>query len=130
MVIDSLDDTVIAAGRLAALALSDGTELSRCDDHQIADLLRSAPRSFEPPGGGALQLYPLAAAAASAAAPLAPSAPPRRSAAAAEPTAVSLSALSPDLDVAAMVRVLTEAARDGVPFCEECERARKARAAA
>jgi hypothetical protein len=28
-----------------------------------------------------------------------------------------------ELDVAAMVAVLVQAAQDGVPFCEECERA-------
>jgi hypothetical protein len=28
-----------------------------------------------------------------------------------------------DLDVAAMVAVLVQAAQDGVPFCEECARA-------
>jgi hypothetical protein len=131
-VLDSLDDTTIASLRRVALALADGTELSRCDDHQVADMLGSAGRSLHPQGG-ALELYRLAPAAAAApAAPAPPAAPPRSSsaAAAAPPTAPSTSALSPDLDVAAMVRVLTEAARDGVPFCEECERARRARAAA
>jgi hypothetical protein len=33
-------------------------------------------------------------------------------------------------DAAAQAAALTVAAKDGIPFCEECEKARKARAAA
>lgn len=38
--------------------------------------------------------------------------------------------MSANLDAAAMAQALREAARDGVPFCEECERARRAMEAA
>ncbi len=37
---------------------------------------------------------------------------------------------APEMDVAAQVQALRDAARDGVPFCEECEKLRKQRAAA
>ena len=36
----------------------------------------------------------------------------------------------PSDEVAAQVQALTTAARDGVPFCEECERLRREREAA
>lgn len=36
---------------------------------------------------------------------------------------------APEIDAAAQAATLREAARSGVPFCEECERARAARAA-
>ena len=56
--------------------------------------------------------------------PAAPPPPaPRRRATAApvlEPEAEA------EIDVAAMVQALVDAARDGVPFCEECERERRA----
>lgn len=41
-----------------------------------------------------------------------------------------LVAAAVELDVAAMVQTLIDAARDGVPFCEECARAAAAAAAA
>lgn len=72
-----------------------------------------------------LQMRPLALAtpapAPAAAAPApGPAAAARRAAPAAAPAPGTFEA---ELDVAAMVAVLQQAARDGVPFCEECARA-------
>jgi hypothetical protein len=53
-------------------------------------------------------------------APAAPPAPPPRAAPAPPPKEDS------NLDAAAQAAALREAARDGVPFCEECEKQRKA----
>jgi hypothetical protein len=39
-------------------------------------------------------------------------------------SAAADTAFSANIDTEAMVQVLRSAARDGVPFCEECERAR------
>lgn len=61
--------------------------------------------------------------------PAAAPAAPRRT-----PTPVSsspptpqYSTFPPDIDAAAIARVLQDAARDGVPFCEECMKAQAAR---
>ena len=71
-----------------------------------------------------LPLYGLAAVRAPAAAPAppasSPSAPRAAPVAAAPPVETTFGS---DLDVAAMVAVLVQAAQDGVPFCEECARA-------
>ena len=61
------------------------------------------------------------AAPPTAAPPPPPAAAPR--AAAAAPASVAETTFGPQLDVAAMVAVLQQAAQDGVPFCEECARA-------
>ncbi len=63
-----------------------------------------------------------AASGVSTPAPLPPS--PRRAA----PPPPAEEEAPPELDVAAMVEVLRSAASDGVPFCEECARARQAAA--
>jgi hypothetical protein len=83
-------------------------------------------------GGAAPAMRPLArrqvAAAPASSSPAASSAPAPAAVAAAP--AATASTFGPDVDVAAMVRALTDAARDGTPFCEECERARRQRAEA
>jgi hypothetical protein len=55
-------------------------------------------------------------------------APPVRAAIAREQTAEPQT-FSNDLEVAAMADALKEAAKSGVPFCEECERAKRAASA-
>jgi hypothetical protein len=62
----------------------------------------------------------------SAAAP--PAAPPSpvRAAPAPAPAAPAYSTFPPDLDAAAVAQSLISAAQDGVPFCEECQKARAA----
>ena len=55
-------------------------------------------------------------------------APPVRAAVAREQT-VEPQTFSNDLEVAAMADALKEAAESGVPFCEECERAKRAASA-
>lgn len=124
-------DVEMSAVRAQAHAIGEGTELSRCDDHQVIALLESRPA---PAAGPTPKLYrvairPPAAAPAPAPAP-APSSASRRPAPAPPPPAVAdVAALRPDLDAAAMAQTLRDAARDGVPFCVECART-AARAAA
>ena len=66
----------------------------------------------------------LVVGAAPAAAPVAP----RRSPApvSSSPPTPQYSTFPPDVDAAAIARVLQDAARDGVPFCEECMKAQAA----
>lgn len=96
-----------------------------CDDHQVLTGTRLVGWETAPKAEAGLQMRPLAittpapAPAASAPAP-SPAAAARRAAPAAAPAAGTFEV---DLDVAAMVAVLQQAARDGVPFCEECARA-------
>jgi hypothetical protein len=118
------DDAALAALRLAALALADGTELSRLDDHQLFDHLAALVADGRLRTAGArpeLRRLVLAAAPAPAPAPL-PVAPAPRAAPVAPPPAAETT-FGSELDVAAMVAVLVQAAQDGVPFCEECARA-------
>lgn len=111
---------------LAELGLDDA--LSRLDEHQVAALVTPALVSDRLRLGGPAQAPTLLAqgtkpqAAAPAPAPAAARAP------AAAPAPAP--AAAPELDVAAMVQVLLDAARDGVPFCEECARAAAAASAA
>lgn len=83
-------------------------------------------------GAAKARLLPLArrlpATAASAPAPAASSA--RATPAPAPSPAPADSTFGANLDVAAMVAVLQQAAQDGTPFCEECARAAAAREAA
>lgn len=126
------DDAALAGLRLAALGLADGSDWSRCDDHELVRLL-GHHRHAAAPDAAAPALYPLSAprmAAAASPPPAASSAPARVAAAAEAPVLPSTSAFSVDVDVPAMVQALAAAARDGIPFCEECERARQARRAA
>jgi hypothetical protein len=110
---------------LAGLGLDDA--VSRLDEHQVAALVASALMSDRLRLGGPAQSPTLLAqgtkpqSAAPAPAPAAARAP------AAAPAPAP--AAGPELDVAAMVQVLLDAARDGVPFCEECAKAAAASAA-
>jgi pyruvate/2-oxoglutarate dehydrogenase complex dihydrolipoamide acyltransferase (E2) component len=97
-----------------------------CDDHQVLTATGLLwPWEAKPGAAERLQMRPLAltppAPAPAAAAPApSPASAAGRAAPAAAPAAGTFGA---DLDVAAMVAVLQQAARDGVPFCEECARA-------
>lgn len=120
------DDAALSRLRLKALSLADGSELSRLDEHAFLDHFAAAVAEGRLRAAGPRpSLLPFVPAAAPARAP-APATPAR-----ARPSAPAAPDASPevDLDVAAMIAVLTQAARDGVPFCEECERARAAQAA-
>jgi len=120
-----VDGAASARLRLAALGLGDGSDLSRCDDHQIVELLGAAVAQGRLAAGpvAAPQLLKLPTSAPPAAAPPppAPAAAPR--AAAAAQASVAETTFGAELDVAAMVVALQQAAQDGVPFCEECARA-------
>ena len=126
------DDAALVGLRLAAAALADGTDWSRCDDHAAIEQVRLAVDSGRLAGGDQPAtlpaLRPLAPRRVVAPAP----APPGRSTAplaAALPPPPPESTFGANLDVAAMVNALRQAAQDGVPFCEECARAAAARAA-
>lgn len=112
-------------------ALSGGMELSRVADHDLVAMVRRARaegrllRTEAPP-----RLLPLAAVLAPAAPPPTPPAAGPRRAPPSAPAAAPATTFSPALDVAAMVAVLRQAARDGVPFCEECAKAAAQRDAA
>ena len=122
------DDVMMA--RLRQLALAAGAEVSpqMCDDHAVADRITAgitagAMRVCGP--AKVLTLYGLTSlpAASAAPAPPAPSLSPQpRAAPVAAPPPVETT-FGSDLDVAAMVAVLVQAAQDGVPFCEECAKA-------
>jgi hypothetical protein len=116
------DDAALAALRLMTLGLADGTELSRLDDHQLIDQLATAVADGRLRTTGARpKLRRLVPTTAPAPAP-SPVASARRAAPVAPPPAAETT-FGSDLDVAAMVAVLVQAAQDGVPFCEECARA-------
>jgi hypothetical protein len=92
----------------------------------LVGLLVKVAGRLRPRGGGA---------SSGAAAPESPPTP--RSVAARPAPAAARAVAAPadttmraNLDAAAMAQALREAARDGVPFCEECERARRAMEAA
>ena len=91
------------------------SDVSRMTDHEVAALVDAyhSPASV----AAAAQLLPLATRQAPAAAPPPPASPAAREVAAPPPAAPE-----PMIDVAAMVAVLQQAARDGTPFCEECAR--------
>jgi|WetSurMetagenome_2_1015567.scaffolds.fasta_scaffold00932_6 hypothetical protein len=123
------NDAAMARLRLTALALADGTDLSRIDDHRLVDhLAATAAAGRLRIAGAAPRLLRLVPAPAPAAAPAAPPAGAPRAAPVAAPPAAETT-FGSDLDVAAQVAVLQQASRDGVPFCEECAKA-AARAAA
>ena len=124
------DDGAQVRLRCTALAMADGTDLSRLDEQQLVDLL--APwladgwlhiGSSKP---AVYQLVPVSAPAAAAAlstAPApAPASAPRPAAPSPSPAPVD-STFAPNLDIEAMVAALRAAAQTGVPFCEECARA-------
>lgn len=118
-----VDASALALLRNRAAALSPGADLSRVADCEVVALVQRAwadGRLMRT--GAAPRLLPLAPAPAPPAPPPPPASTPRRSAPAA-PSAGPSTTFTPLLDVASMVAALRQAARDGVPFCEECERA-------
>lgn len=123
MAADLVDAGAVAQLRLRAHALGDGADLSRLDHHAVAAVLAQAlDRGRLTLAGAPPRLLPLARVAAPAPPPPAPAPTPRRAAPAA-PAAAPAMTFGAELDVAAMVRVLVQAAQDGVPFCEECAKA-------
>ena len=115
------DDAAMARLRGAARSLADGVDLSRVDEHAVTYQLAHAlaeGRLRAGPGTAPklrrLVLEPVAAAPPTAAAS------PR--AARVAPPSVAETTFNPNLDVAAMVAVLEQAARDGTPLCEECQK--------
>jgi hypothetical protein len=116
-----IDDAEMARAREWAATLVEAGDLSLRADHAVMGLVRDAladGRLHE----NAVALKRLAFVAPRPA-PAPP--PPRAPAPAPRPRAPAAPAAAATrmLDVAAMVAVLRQAARDGVPFCEECERA-------
>ena len=126
------DGAAIEVLRLTARALADGTELLRIDDHQLVDHVAAAVAAGRlRTSGAAPRLQRLVPAEAPAPTP-SPSPAPRATAPRATPVAAPAAVettFGSDLEVAAMVAVLVQAAQDGTPFCEECAKAAAARAA-
>ena len=122
-----IDDSDASEARGYALGLSDGTELSRLDGAQLKDHLAAAMMAgrLDAALGTPVVLRVLTQTArpAAAASPSAPAASSPRAASAAAPAPAAETTFGPDLDVVAQVAVLVQAARDGVPFCEECAKA-------
>ncbi len=149
------DGMAMANLRADWLPVSGDQALSRLDDQQLLDAiggalatgrLRLCPGTVAAEGEAGAEDGNDAKAKAAAAAesegerqamPTSASAPspPPRPVAPAPPTAAAPPPPAPppvveiEIDAAAMTAVLLAAARDGVPFCEECEKARKEREA-
>lgn len=116
------NDAALARLRMTALALADGMDLSRIDDHRLVDHLAAAAAAGRlRVAGAAPKLLRLVPATAPAPAPAAPPASAARVAPVAAAPAAETT-FDSDLDVAAMVTALVQAAQDGTPFCEECAR--------
>lgn len=121
-----LGDAVAMASLRAALDAGIGAgDVHRLDDHEVLDLLGPANRG---PVLAAPALHDLVLAPAAAPVGPAPasSARPRAAPAPAAPPAPEEGSLGPNVDAAATADALRRASADGVPFCEECERARRA----
>ena len=121
------DDVAMAALRVNALALADGNDWSRCDDHEVVLHVAVAQAqgrlaTHAPPAAQLYRLAPVLAPGAAPASAPAPAPSPRATAAAASSFTATETTFSAALDTAAMVAVLLQAAQDGVPFCEECAR--------
>jgi guanyl-specific ribonuclease Sa len=107
--------------------LSDGADYSRLDDHGVlvqvvaAILSRTLGAAQAPAQSSKFRLTTKPTASP------APSSAPARARSSA--TAPAPAVAEPELDVEAQVAVLQQAAKDGTPFCEECEKARKQQAA-
>ncbi len=118
-----VDDVGRSALRCTAQGLTEGTELSRLDDAQLNDLLFAALMAgrLRPAAEAPVVLRQLTQTAQPATAPrLTPAASSPRAPTAATSAPAAESTFEPNLDVAAQVAVLKQAAQDGVPFCEEC----------
>ena len=114
------DDAAMARLRSTALGLADGVDLSRSDDPAVTEQLAHALAAGRPGAGtgAAPKLRRFVVASAAAAAP--PASGGSRAPAAAAPAPAAETTFANNLDVAAMVAVLEQAARDGTPLCEEC----------
>lgn len=123
-----IDDVDVAQARCQVLGLADGTESWRMDDTQLKLQLVAALDDGRLHIGAStpVRLRSLVQAQAPASAPASalaatssprPMPPPR-------PTPPAAATFGPELDTVAMAAVLKRAAQDGVPFCEECERAK------
>ena len=125
------DDARMAARRSQALKLADGTDWSRCSDHEVVAQLAAAVAARHLAAAIAptklMRMASPRVAAPGSSPPAAPASSPRAAPAAA-PAADDSTFLS--LDVAAMVATLRQAAETGAPFCEECARAAREAAAA
>jgi pyruvate/2-oxoglutarate dehydrogenase complex dihydrolipoamide acyltransferase (E2) component len=123
------DDAALAALRRNALLLADGTDLSRLDDPALFDHLGTVLAEGRlRTGGETRRLLKLVQKVTSASPPPPPPPASAPRAAPAAPPPVVETTFGSELDVAAMVAVLVQAAQDGVPFCEECARAAAASA--
>ena len=119
----------VVMSRLRQLAQSSGADESplMSDNQALADRIAASIMSGSIRVCGpakAVTLYGLTTLKAPAAAPAPPAAAPTapRSAPVAPPPPVETT-FGSELDVAAMVAVLRAAAKEGVPFCEECAKA-------
>ncbi len=131
------DEAEMARLRVLAGRADAPVAASRAGEHDVAEQIAACITAGSMRVCGSvrpLRLYRLVGASMPQPAPAAPAA-----AAAAAPRAAPAGSASPalpqatfvaDLDAAAMAQALRAAARDGVPFCEECERARQAAARA
>jgi hypothetical protein len=121
------DEATMARLRLIAIATGAEAATVMLDDQALADRIAAGINTgvLRVCGAATAQkLYGLVAIKAAAAAPTpsAAAAPAPRAAPVAPPPPVETTFVA-DLDVAAMVAVLVQAAHDGVPFCEECAKA-------
>lgn len=123
-----MDDMDVAALRRRALSAGLGIDWSQVDDHTVAEFVAWAAPVDAAEGPALHRLSPRLTVAAAPPPPAAASRP-RTAPAAAPPPAAEAGSLRPDLDAVAMAETLREAARDGVPFCEECAKAAAARSA-
>jgi len=117
------DDTAMSALRLSAVALADGTDWSRLDDHAVITQLAAAHAqgrllAHAPPPPTAL--YRLARVKAPAAAPASAPAPAPSPRAAPASAAARPEPAVPALDAVAMAAALRSASDSGAPFVEEC----------
>lgn len=117
-------DAPMSVRRREAWALADGSDWTRVDDFGVLDALDAAGglRRADTEPRPTLQPLRLVAPAPVAAPPPAPAAAPAPRAAAPAAAPAEPAGFPEGVDVAAQVAVLQQAAREGVPFCEVCER--------
>jgi len=119
------DDAEGVQLRQRAHAAGVGIDWSREDDHAVRAFVAWAAPAAAADGPGLHRLTPKLTVAA-APPPAAASRARAAAASPAPPPAADPASLRPDLDAAAMVQVLRQAARDGSAFCEECAKAEAA----
>lgn len=118
------DPACCHARRAEVKALALNVEALRLDSYEIAALgLRDPGVELDSSVQRPPRLLRLVRLAGPAAAPPPPASPRREAVPAAAPAAAPATTFTPTLDAAAMAAVLVQAAREGVPFCEECARA-------